>query len=37
MKTIESILRQMTNTKSIMRDLCDTLREIDSEFPEAET
>lgn len=37
MKTIDTVLRQITDTKSIMRDLCDTLREIDPEFPEAET
>lgn len=36
MKTIESVLHQMTDARSIMRDLCDTLREIDPEFPEAE-
>lgn len=37
MKTIGSVLRQMTDAKSILRDLCDTLKEIDPEYPEAET
>ncbi len=36
MKTIESVFCQMTDTKSIMRDLFDTLRDIDPEFPDAE-
>ncbi len=36
MKTIETVLRQMTDVKSIMQDLLETLREIDPEFPEAE-
>ena len=36
MKTIETVLRQMTDTKSIMQDLLETLREVDPEFPEIE-
>lgn len=37
MKTIESVLRQMTDAKSIMQDLLETLREVDPEFPEIES
>lgn len=36
MKTIETVLHQMTDTKSIMQDLRDTLRAIDPQFPDAE-
>ena len=34
MKTIETVLHQMTDAKSIMQDLLETLREVDPEFPE---
>lgn len=37
MKTIETGLRQMTDAKSIMQDLLETLREVDPEFPEIES
>lgn len=37
MKTIESVLRQMTDAKSIMRDLLETLREVDPGFLEIES
>ena len=37
MKTIETVLRQMTDAKSIMQDLLETLREVDPEFPEIES
>lgn len=36
MKTIEMMLRQMTDASSIIQDLWDTLRTIDPQFPEAE-
>lgn len=36
MKTIEMMLRQMTDASSIIQDLRDTLRTIDPQFPEAE-
>lgn len=36
MKTVETVLHQMTDAKSIMLDLRDTLREIDPHFKEAE-
>ena len=36
MKTIEMMLRQMTDAKSIIQDLRDTLRTIDPQFPDAE-
>lgn len=36
MKTIETVLRQLTDAKSIMQDLLETLREVDPEFPEIE-
>ena len=36
MKTIEMMLRQMTNASSIIQDLRDTLRTIDPQFPAAE-
>lgn len=37
MKTIETVLRQMTDAKPIMRDLLEILREVDPEFPEIES
>lgn len=37
MKTIETVLRQMTDAKPIMRDLLEILREVDLEFPEIES
>lgn len=37
MKTIETVLCQMTDAKSIMQDLLETLREVDPEFPEIES
>lgn len=37
MKTIETVLRQMTDAKSIMQDLLETLREVDPEFLEIES
>ena len=36
MKTIEMMLRQMTDASSIIQDLRDTLRTIDPQFPAAE-
>ena len=36
MKTIEMMLRQMTDASSIIQDLQDTLRTIDPQFPAAE-
>lgn len=36
MKTIDMMLRQMTDAKFIIQDLRDTLRSIDPKFPEAE-
>ena len=36
MKTIEMMLRQMTDASSIIQDLWDTLRTIDPQFPAAE-
>lgn len=37
MKTIETVLHQMTGAKSIMQDLLETLRTVDPEFPEIES
>lgn len=37
MKTIGTALHQMTDAKSVMQDLFDTLREIDPEFPKMES
>lgn len=37
MKTIETVLRKMTDAKSIMQDLLETLREVDPEFAEIES
>lgn len=36
MKTIETVLHQMTDAKFIMQNLLETLREVDPEFPEIE-
>ena len=36
MKTVETVLHQMIDTKTMMLDLRDTLREIDPNFKEAE-
>ena len=36
MKTVETVLHQMMDTKTMMLDLRDTLREIDPNFKEAE-
>ena len=36
MRTLKSVLNQMTNVKDIIQDLKDTLREIDPVFPEEE-
>ena len=36
MNTIETVLRQVTNVKSIMQALKDALREVDPAFPEME-
>lgn len=37
MKTIETVLRSMTDAKAITQDMLDTLREMDPEFPEMES
>lgn len=37
MKTIETVLRQLTDAKFIMQELLETLREVDPEFPEIES
>lgn len=36
MRTIETVMHQLTDAKTIMRDMKDTLRKIDPSFPEAE-
>ena len=37
MKTITDVYKQITNPKSFMQQLCDTLRIIDHEFIQEET
>lgn len=36
MRTIKTVMRQLTDAKSIMQDMMETLRALDPEFPEAE-
>ena len=36
MKTVRTILHQLTDTKTIMQELCETMRHIDPEFSKAE-
>ena len=37
MKTIQTVLQQLTNPQRILRELCDTLRTVDPSFPDVET
>ena len=36
MKTVQTMLCQLTDTKTIMQELCETMRQIDAEFLRAE-